>query len=67
MSAPSQTWLRETAARFYYKHLSGVMRDWIDGSVDHEGAGVDPDVVDLSKLLETVYEKGFMDGMKSDR
>jgi len=48
--------LRERAARFYFKTLTGELDDWVEGRDD--GPGVDDDVKALAVLLEEVYRMG---------
>jgi hypothetical protein len=48
--------MREKAARFYFKELTGELDDWVEGRDD--GPGVDPDVKSLAILLEEVYRSG---------
>jgi len=55
--------LREKAARFYLKSPTGIVLDWIEGWDD--GGEVDPDIKDLTDLLQTVYDRGVRDGKAS--
>jgi hypothetical protein len=48
--------LREKAARFYFKHLTGDMEDWIEGRED--GSRIDEDVRSLADLLKEVHDDG---------
>lgn len=48
--------LRELAANFYYKRITGAIDDWINTGLNP--GDIDKDVIDLSNLLRLVYELG---------
>lgn len=50
--------LREKAARFYFKELTGWLADWTEGISADDDLHVDPDVVDLYKLLVETRKDG---------
>lgn len=50
--------LREKAARFYFKELTGWLSDWIEGISPEDDPHVDADVRDLYKLLVETRREG---------
>lgn len=50
--------LREKAARFYFKELTGWLVDWIEGISPEDDPHVDADVRDLYKLLVETRREG---------